>query len=253
MAAAAQTALSTDTYPEIWRKIPPEEKLELMARAQSRGLAATLAVLAITATVAVGLKLPWLFWGAFFVIPIVFQFAAMKEWRTLKPRTMLEYLAARSASRRFAYVAQSQDLTVLLLFKGNLERLPDDSSEQLDDFSDVGTRAHATPVWIALFPDTLVVMSERRGGAQPELVHTLRERLQLTTEGFDDGGESRRLTVEITDETKPLQRWSMSSSYPAALLACGRLMGRAVQELQKPVEASPPTRPAPARPALPRR
>jgi hypothetical protein len=253
MAAAAQTALSTDTYPEIWRKIPPEEKLELMARAQSRGVAATLALLAITATVAVGLKLPWLFWGAFLVIPIVFQFAAMKEWRTLKPRTMLEYLAARSASRRFAYVALSQDLTVLLLYKGTLERLPVDSGEQLEDLSVDGTHGHTTPVWVALFPDTLVVMSERRGGAQPELVHTLREKLQLTAEGFDESGESRRLMVEINDETKPTQRWSITSSYPAALLASGRLMSRAIQELQKPEEAHPPARPAPTRPALPRR
>jgi hypothetical protein len=230
MAAAAAATKTEDNVLDIWRKVPPEEKLELMARAQSRGLSATLVLLLITGTMAVGLRMPWIFWAAFTTIPFVFQFASAKAWRDVKPRTVLEYLAARSAARRYAYGAQSKDLTIELMFKGTLS--PDLS--QLEESE--GLEAHLEardkiPVWVSLFPDTIVMMSEHAGGAKLEFVHSTLDRMRVNAEGFDESGsEPRRLALEIEVRNGETQRWFLLSPYPAALLVCERRIRRAVEE-----------------------
>ena len=230
MAAAAAATKAEENALDIWRKVPPEEKLELMARAQSRGLSATLVLLLITGTVAVGLRMPWIFWSAFATIPFVFQFASAKAWRDIKPRTVLEYLAARSAARRYAYGAQAKDLTVDLMFKGSLS--PDLS--QLGESEGIEAHLDARdkiPVWVSLFPDTIVMMSEHAGGAKLEFVHSTLDRMNVTAEGFDEsGGDSRRLALEVELRKGETQRWFLLSPHPAALLVCERKIKRAVEE-----------------------
>ena len=201
-----------------------------MARAQSRGVAASLVILIITGTVAVGLRIPWVFWAAFATIPFAFQFASARAWRDIKPRTILEYLAARSAARRYAYGAQAKDLTVDLMFKGTLQR----------DFSELGESEELdariedrdkVAVWVSIFADTIVMMSERPGGAKLEMIHSILERIEVTAEGFDDSNAaSRRLVIEIEVRKGEIQRWFLTSPYPAALLVCERKIKRAIEE-----------------------
>jgi hypothetical protein len=236
MAAAAAALKTEDTSLDIWRKVPPEEKLELMARAQSRGLAATIVLLVITGTMAVGLRMPWIFWAAFATIPFVFQFASAKAWRDIKPRTVLEYLAARSAARRYAYGAQSKDLTIDLMFKGILAADLSHLGENAELEAHLDSRDRV-PVWVSLFPDTIVMMSERAGGAQLEFVHSTLDRLEVTAESFDDAnGEGRRLSFQIEARKGETQRWFLMSPYPAALLVCERKIKRAVEEHQVQLE-----------------
>lgn len=221
----AKKTETTNYTPDIWRRIPPEEKLEMMAKAHSKGIGASLVVLLMTGTVAVGLRFPWVFWGAFLAVPFVFQFVAAKAWRDIKPRTILEYLAARSAARRYAYSAQSQDLTPELMFKGSLERSrQDDATDQQMDFDPEKPRSPRTPVWVALFRDTLVVMSEQQGGAKLEFAHPLFERFKATAEGFEDGAPNdRRVRLDVSarkDSTSAT--FFLTSDYPASLLACER-------------------------------
>jgi hypothetical protein len=228
--AAASGLKADDSYVDIWRRVPPEEKLELMARAQSRGVGASLVILLITGAVAVGLRMPWFFWAAFFTIPFAFQFASARAWRDIKPRTMLEYLAARSAARRYAYGAQSKDLTVELIFKGILQR----DFSTLGESEELEARIEArdkVAVWVSLFADTIVMMSERPGGAKLEMIHSILERIEVTPEGFDDSGaQSRRLVFDIEVRKGEVERWFLTSAYPAALLVCERKIKRAVEE-----------------------
>ncbi len=201
-----------------------------MARAQSRGVAASLVILVITGTMAVGLRMPWVFWAAFVTIPFAFQFASARAWRDLKPRTVLEYLAARSAARRYAYGAQAKDLTVDLMFKGTLQR----------DFSTLGESEELdariedrdkVAVWVSMFADTIVMMSERPGGAKLEMIHSILERIEVTAEGFDDSSaESRRLVIDVEVRKGDVERWFLTSPYPAALLVCERKIKRAIEE-----------------------
>jgi hypothetical protein len=236
MAASQSSPNIIESSFDIWRKVPPEEKLELMARAQSKGVGASLVILIITATVAVGLRLPWVFWAAFATVPFAFQFASARAWRDIKPRTVLEYLAARSAARRYAYGAQAADLTVDLMFKGRLGR----------DFSSLGESAEldarledrdAVNVWVSLFPDTIVMISERAGGAKLEMVYSTIERLAVTAEGFDDSSpEQRRLVFDVEPRKGERERWFLTSPYPAALLVCERKIKRAMEENKIHVE-----------------
>ncbi len=201
-----------------------------MARAQSRGVAASLVILVITGTVAVGLRIPWVFWAAFATIPFAFQFASARAWRDIKPRTILEYLAARSAARRYAYGAQAKDLTVDLMFKGTLQR----DFSMLGESEELDARIEdrdKVAVWVSIFADTIVMMSERPGGAKLEMIHSILERIEVTPEGFDDSNAgSRRLVIEVEVRKGEVERWFLTSSYPAALLVCERKIKRAIEE-----------------------
>jgi hypothetical protein len=212
---------TNDGFFDVWRKVPPEEKLELMARAQSKGVGATLVLLIITGTMALGLRLPWLFWSTFLAVPFVFQFAAAKAWRDLKPRAMLDYLAARSAARRYAYGAHAQDLTVSLMFRGVLR--PEFGAEQEQEQMEAQIQNKAeVPVWVALFPDTIVMMSERAGGAKLEFAQSISEKLTITTRGFDNDGEQRQVILTSQGRKGNKLNWNLTSQYPAALLVFER-------------------------------
>ncbi len=194
-----------------------------MARAQSKGLGATLVILIITGTVAAGLRMPWLFWGAFATLPFVFQFASAKAWRDIKPRAMLEYLAARSAVRRYAYGAQAKDLSVELIFRGTLT--PDYSEDEVQEALDAKIdKRYSRDVWVGLFKDTLVMISERRGGAQLQFAHNIFERMVVTGEGFErDSTSPRRITLDVYDKRMGISsRWFLTSNQPAALYVCER-------------------------------
>jgi hypothetical protein len=88
---------------EVWRIVPPEEKLSLLAKANSAGFFASLMGVLVGWTVAVSLSLQWLVYVSLIFCPFIYQFAAGRTWRSARPRAMLEYLAARSAARRFAF------------------------------------------------------------------------------------------------------------------------------------------------------
>ena len=213
---------SNDSSVDIWRKIPPEEKLELMARAHSHGVAACLLVLAVFGTVAVGLKIPQMFWGAFVGVPFIFQFVAAKSWRDFRPRVMLDYLAARSAARRYAFGTNCQDLSVALMFRGELASI---NSDEPNAGNSEGPRVFL-PVWVSLFTDTVVVMSEQRGGAKLEFAKTLDDRLEISSEGFDEPDTSTERQVTVSFTARDLVNWTyyIKSRHPGALLVFERKM-----------------------------
>jgi hypothetical protein len=143
---------------------------------------------------------------------------------------MLDYLAARSAARRYAYGAQAKDLTVDLMFKGTLQRdfAALGESEELDARIEDRDRV---AVWVSIFADTIVMMSERSGGAKLEMIHSILERIEVTPEGFDDSDSgSRRLVIDVEVRKGEIERWFLTSAYPAALLVCERRIKRAVEE-----------------------
>ncbi len=232
MAAVVQSDSSSF---DMWRKIPPEEKLELMAKAQSKGIAAATILLTVSGTIALGLKLPWLFWSAFVGIPFIFQFASAKAWRDLKPRAMLEYLAARSAARRYAYQAGGKDLTITLLFKGTLQ--PDFSEEEEEEAIEARiSHRDRVDVWIALFPDTVVMISERQGGAKLEFAQILGERLEVVAEGFDEAGGKRLIRLIVDNRKGDRHGWVLTSPFPAALLVFERKIKAFMVEQKAQIE-----------------
>lgn len=206
---------------EIWRRVPPEEKFELLARAQSKGVIASFGTTIVCGTIAVGLKLSWLLWVSILITPFIFQYVTGKCWRGLRPKAILEYLAARSAARRYAFSGSGKDLGLVFLFKALLQKVYTED-QVLDKLDDAVERVNEAAVWVALFNDSLVVMTESSTGAEAQLVTVLGDR--ITIDGESPPGEadySSRRHVKITLLSKagvPERRFALTSKYPAALI-----------------------------------
>jgi len=207
-----------DSLTDVWRQIPPEEKLELMARAQAKGTSASLVLIVISGTLAVGLKIPWIFWFAFLGVPFVFQFSSAKAWRDVKPRSILEFLAARSAARRYAFSTSCKDLTISMMFKGTLHAKYDSEQEQEELEARVSNTLE-NEVWVALFPDTVIMISERRGGAKLQFAHAIDDKLHINAVGYDTPGvQERAVELSYIGREGITFKFNLTSKYPAALL-----------------------------------
>jgi hypothetical protein len=204
---------------EMWRIVPPEEKLDMLARAQTSGFSSAVIFVIIGWTIAVSLALPWLIWTSLVLTPFVFQFSASRMWRTLRPKTMLEYLAARSAARRFAFQVRGRDLNIILLFRGSLEHVyekAEDAQKMVEE--DLNNVRHQD-VWIGLFRDTIICMAEGIGGAHLELGVTINEKLVITSS--DKGAYAKGKEITLTSQTKGVQgeqKYRITSRHPAALV-----------------------------------
>jgi hypothetical protein len=205
---------------ELWRQIPPEEKVDLITKAHTTGVMAAIFAIIIMSTLAVGLKLGWLLWGSLVMSPFVFQYAAGRAFRGLKPKTMLEHLAARSAARRYAFSNKSQDLGLIMIFKGFLEEHFD--SEQLEAALEakVEDKLHSE-VWVALFNDIIIMMDESPGGARLRFAHLLNENLSISGDspaGKSEYSSKREITLSYSHRLFGKKVFRLSSKYPAALL-----------------------------------
>lgn len=217
--AKEETAPTVDPT-DIWGRVPPEEKFELLAKAQSRGVGAAMVVALVGCTLAVGFKFDWLMWGALLLAPLIYQFVAGKAWRDLKPPVILEYLAARSATRRFAFASKSQDLFMQLIFRGYAEQMA--TEEQLEGvlegaFAGIGKQE----VWIALFTDCLVIIREELGGAVCVMAQLLDDRLTIQGESPDSGSDysnDRQVILSTNPRKGSPMRLKITSRFPAALV-----------------------------------
>lgn len=218
---------------DVWQKIPPEEKLQLLARAQSTGISTIFVLLMFTGSMAVGLKSPWIFWGSFFAVPFVFQMAAAKSWRIVKPKAVVEYTAARATASVYANQVHGHDLNPTLVFKGTLER----SSQEEGDLSadtfieeDVMPRG-PVPVWVTLFPDSLVMFSESPHGSRKEFACSIFDELTISSEGMDDiTNPDKRILVALKNKAGDESQWTLRSDYPASLVACERKLHSAIEK-----------------------
>lgn len=217
---------------EAWRQIPPEVKLELMARAHSKGLMVAVGTVLAASTCAVALKVVWLMWAALLFSPIIFQLSASTAWRGLKPSIILRYLAARSAARRYAYTAKSQELNLELIFPAIIEPIIDHDNPMSvlnASMSDMSTKE----VWITLFTDCLVVMSEDHGGAKLDIAHILDHKINISSVSADgkDYSNEKELTISILKEgltnfgeEDMTYNYKVTSKYPAALVVFEKKM-----------------------------
>ena len=207
---------------EAWRFIPPEEKIEILSRAHAKGIIAAIICTVIGATFAISLQIPWLLWTTLLCSPFVFQFSSGKAWRDLRPALILKYLAARSVARRYAFSAQSEDLSPKLIFRGSLEVLEDSEKGVDEEDSTILLKSglnQARDVWITLFDDTLVILSEDVGGAVLELAHPIEPHMTLMrAEGSESHKVPDALILSINERVSK-KTFKLESPYPAALTA----------------------------------
>jgi len=208
----------------MWQRIPPEERLELLAAAQAKAIESIFIFLLMTLGAALGFKNPWIFWGSLVVVPFTFQTMTNKAWRIMKAQPILEYLTARSTARVFATLAEARDLEPALMFRAELVPVFTDTGD-VDSPEAAFETPSGTPVWVTLFTDTLVIFSESKRGAQLELAHSLFKNFSIGGRGDDDGEEAPSNSVAIAVESHPgeISRWHIKSPHKAKLLACKRL------------------------------
>jgi hypothetical protein len=120
-------------------------------------------------------------------------------------------------------------------FKGLLERqFSDDQQPE----SDLGAQKEEeprgpVPVWITLFPDSLVMFSETPFGSQREFAHRFSEHVSVSTEEMEeDFGDQRRLMLAVRDETGAERRWVLTSKHTSQLSACQRKLLSAMERRQ---------------------
>ncbi len=218
---------------DLWRQIPPEEKFDLIARAHSLGVLACLVTFLVGCTLAVGLKQSWLMWGSLIMTPFVFQFFSGRAWRGIRPNLMLEYLAARSAARRYAFTTRAKDLTLNFIFRGTIERQFEDDEAELKALEAAIENTTQTQVWVALFKDAIVMMSEMPGGAKIEFAHLLNDKLVIEGRSSSDRGEysvGREVFLSYSDRKPGPQKVKLTSRYPAALVVFEKKIQKLINE-----------------------
>ncbi len=218
---------------QLWRYIPPEEKFEIMARSHSKGTTAACIGVLAGITLAICLKQPWLIWGSILACPLIFDAASVKAWKHLKPRVILEYLAARAAARRFAFSLNSSRLGVAALVRGNLKEIKATRSSEESMEEEQHIEEKTIPVWVALFHDALIVISEQAGGAKLEVGQLLARNIEAYGESSSGMGEyssDRNLIVNITNIAGFKQSFNISSPHPAALVVLEKKLNHLIQE-----------------------
>jgi hypothetical protein len=217
---------------DIWQKIPPEEKSAIVSRAQSTAISAILVLLMFGWAMAIGMREQWYFWGTFLIIPFAFQIATSKAWHSLKPKLIIEYTAARATACFYAQQANGQKLLPTLQFKGFLERQLSDNQPTESDLSEemLDRQPGPIPVWVTLFPDSLVIFSETPFGSHKEFAHSISEDISVGSEATEEEfGEPRRVSISVRDEAGAERRWILTSTHATQLTACERKLQQSIE------------------------
>jgi hypothetical protein len=221
---------------ELWRQVPPEEKLELLSKAHTAGVLSMLGLILCGATLAVGLRQEWFLWGPLIASPLVFQVAAGRKWRQVRPRVMLEYLAARSAARRFAFTAKAKDLSLKLIFRGYVSDVFDDDAVQEKLEASISANKESA-VWIALFGDAVVLISERAGGATADFAQPLTEKLGIQVRNPESAKSAytagKEVILSYHSRLLGHRRVRVTSRYPAAMVVFEKGIAQQMKEAQK--------------------
>jgi hypothetical protein len=215
---------------ELWLKVPEEERRELLTYAQSRAVETCALFTLIGFSTAIGLQTPWLLLAILVLLPITYQIVSGRLWRELKPQTLVRYFVAGSTAQQFAEQLHSRDPSLKLIFRGSLQTIPvkdDIPPETQEQFAEELREEIPAPcdVWISLFPDSLVIISEGDNGAQLEFAHSTLQNFAVALDTPEEAGAehaANRLLIQTTDEDIVTGRWVLSSPHTETLLACER-------------------------------
>jgi hypothetical protein len=229
---------------DMWQKVPEEERRDLLLRAQASAMEACALTAVVGCAAAFSLHAPVLVLCVALLLPVLFRVISIKLCVRMKPQTLLQYVVAAIASKRYAAATISKDTSLKLIFRGSLESVPlDDSApETAPEVSEEDARSNSTTVrdvWISLFPDSLIMISEGDNGAHLEFAHSTLEDFVValdSSENTESDSAMRRLLIQTGNEEQITGRWVLSSPYPSMLVECERK----IQFLaRKSAEASP--------------
>ena len=221
-----------------WNSVALEERLELVSRCQANGLLGSLTFMVMIGAVAYGFDAFYMLALALGGALIVHPMFSSYTWRREKPALILQYLAARSICRRYAYGFSIGDLDIVLLFKGEMEKLFVSEEEELAHLSnqevtlDTST-GNTIPVWVCLLRGGVAMISEKRGGAKLEFITPIGRDLSLKTSTDRDGNATGVLKITGCGPSKN-KSVALRSRYPAAMYVFEKQLQRLVEEAPDP-------------------
>jgi hypothetical protein len=107
-----------------------------------------------------------------------------------------------------------------MLFRGTLEQKFGEGESQDQVEADL-SHSRSSEVWVALFPDAVVMMVEHRGGAELRFAHLIDANLQIrgeSPEGEKEYVNGRRVILGYKDRDERLKEYILTSKYAAALI-----------------------------------
>lgn len=231
---AAGAALSVKN---AWNAVALEERLELVSRAKAQGLVAGVCFILLTGSIGYGFDRIEFLFGGMLASLFVGQLFSFYSWRSNKPEAILEYLAARSVARRYAYGYRMPDLDVVLIFRGFYEQIfTDEELGQLYESTktvDFSTKAASKKeVWICLMRGAVVILSERRGGAKLEFICPVTAEAVLRKPRPDEEVSDEALVLEGCGPTKG-RIAAITSQYPGAFLVFEKQLQRLLEEARR--------------------
>lgn len=217
-----------------WNSVALEERLELVSKCQADGIIASLVFAFMMGAVAYGFDKFFLLTvaiaGAILIMPMFSSYS----WRKGKPALILQYLAARSIARRYAYGFNVSDLDIVLIFRGEmLEQFVSDEEEfayrSTQEVDLEHSSARNIPVWVCLMRGGLVLMSEKAGGAKLEFVTSIVREMSCEPTVTEEGVPTGAISVSGTGPSKG-RRVSVSSRYPGAMYVFEKHLRRLIEE-----------------------
>lgn len=212
---------NTAQIKRAWQRIPEEEKRELIASAKAKGFEACLLLAVFGVSAAFGLKTPAILLGTAVLLPLLYQVISVREWREKRPHLIAKYMVAGHTASQYACCMKSKDPAVKVIFRGDLIPPIKVRSHQFPDLEPEELEAQPIPVWVSLFPDHLIMISEGEKGAKLEFSHSTLDSFRLVSDEAEDSEELRdTLAIETEDPDGEPARWILRSRHATALTAC---------------------------------
>lgn len=213
---------------DTWQKIPEEERNLLLAQAKAQGAEACCVCALAGCSLAVGLHATWIALATLAFLPLLYQVVSTRTWLEIKPITTIRYFLAGATSKLYAQTLNSKEPTLKMIFRGSLETVtPQDDSKVDQEFAQELQEEKTPPkdVWISLFPDSLIMISEGYDGAVLEFGHSILENFKAALdvpEGSQDNASPSRLFIQTTSQDNTESHWVLSCPHATTLLACER-------------------------------
>jgi hypothetical protein len=217
----SETPPNTEQIKRAWLRIPEEEKRELITAAKAKGFEACLLLAVFGVSAAFGLKMPAILLGTAVLLPLLYQVISVREWREKRPHLIAKYMVAGHTASQYASSMLSKDPAVKVLFRGSLTPPLKVRAQLYPELEPEELEAQPIPVWVSLFPDHLIMISEGEKGAKLEFAHSTLDNFRLVSDDAEESEEPRdTMAIETEDPDGEAARWVIQSPHATAILAC---------------------------------
>lgn len=200
---------------QAFNAVSLEERIALVAKSQGAGVSAMCVAFIATIPVAYGFNNIYLLAIGAAFCSLLYQAFCSRAWRQEKPKLVLEYLAARTAGRRFAFMYNIKELEVQFVLRGKAKILSNDPNKTQISLPGISSVLTEKPkdVWICLLEGGVTVFSESAGGARLEFATKLGRNNILTTREDEGLGKVVTLTGDGVSAGHGIE---ISSPFPAS-------------------------------------